>query len=47
MDEIDTTVAHSARIWSYWLGGKDHFPVDRRVGDQIAKMLPDIVRLAR
>lgn len=21
---IDTTVPHSARIWNYWLGGKDH-----------------------
>jgi hypothetical protein len=47
MDEIDTSVAHSARIWNYWLGGKDYFPVDRRVGDQIAEMFPDIVRLAR
>jgi O-methyltransferase involved in polyketide biosynthesis len=45
--ELDTSVAHSARIWNYWLGGKDHFPVDRRVGDRIAEMFPDIVRLAR
>jgi hypothetical protein len=22
--EIDTTVPNSARIWNYWLGGKDH-----------------------
>ena len=21
---IDTTLAHSARIWNYWLGGKDN-----------------------
>ena len=47
MKEIDTSVAHSSRIWNYWLGGKDHYPVDRRVGDQIAEMFPDIVRLAR
>jgi S-adenosyl methyltransferase len=20
---VDTTVPHSARIWNYWLGGKD------------------------
>jgi hypothetical protein len=45
--EIDSSVAHSARIWNYWLGGKDYFPVDQRVGDQIAGMFPDIVRLAR
>jgi hypothetical protein len=47
MDEIDTSVAHSARIWNYWLGGKDYFPIDRTVGDRIAEMFPDIVRLAR
>ena len=45
--EIDTSVSHSARIWDYWLGGKDNYPVDRQVGDQIARMLPDIVRHAR
>ena len=45
--EIDTTVSHSARIWDYWLGGKDNYPVDREVGDRIEEMLPDIARQAR
>ena len=31
---IDTTVPHSARIWNYWLGGKDNYAVDREAGDQ-------------
>ena len=26
--KIDTTVAHTARIWNYWLGGKDNYPVE-------------------
>ena len=26
---IDTAVPHSARIWNYWLGGKDNYAVDR------------------
>ncbi|HEV8648073.1 MAG TPA: SAM-dependent methyltransferase, partial [Actinomycetes bacterium] len=26
---IDASVPQSARIWNYWLGGKDNFPVDR------------------
>src|SRR6266568_494975 len=26
---IDTSVPHSARIWNYWLGGKDNFAVAR------------------
>jgi hypothetical protein len=45
--KLDTTVPHSARIWNWWLGGKDNFPVDREVGEQIRQMLPDIVNLAR
>jgi S-adenosyl methyltransferase len=45
--EIDTTVSHSARIWDYWLGGHDNYPVDREVGDRIAATLPGIVQEAR
>src|SRR5260370_38868094 len=45
--KIDTSAPHSARVWNYWLGGKDHYPVDRTVGDQVMAMFPDITRLAR
>jgi O-methyltransferase involved in polyketide biosynthesis len=45
--EIDTTVPHSARIYDYWLGGKDHYPVDREMGEQIRQVLPGIVEMAR
>ena len=38
--ELDTTVSHSARIWNYWLGGKDNYAVDREAGDKVAAMLP-------
>ncbi len=44
---LDTTVSHSARIWNYWLGGKDNFAVDREAGDKVAAMLPIIVAQAR
>jgi hypothetical protein len=44
---IDTTVPHSARIWNYWLGGKDSYPVDRSVGDQFSAIYPGIVDIAR
>ncbi len=27
--DIDASVPHSARIWNYWLGGKDNFQADR------------------
>ncbi|MGP4023514.1 SAM-dependent methyltransferase [Actinomadura sp. 3N407] len=45
--EIDTTAAHPARIWNYWLGGKDNYPVDRQIGDQTTDIYPEIVQLAR
>jgi O-methyltransferase involved in polyketide biosynthesis len=44
---IDTTVAHTARIWNYWLGGKDNYRVDREVGDQIRRLHPGIGDYAR
>jgi O-methyltransferase involved in polyketide biosynthesis len=45
--KLDTSVAHSARVWNYWLGGKDHYPADREVGDKLQEMLPSIVEQAR
>jgi O-methyltransferase involved in polyketide biosynthesis len=45
--KIDTTVPHSARIWNYWLGGEDNYPVDRQVGEQTIAVLPEIVEIAR
>src|SRR6201987_2866563 len=44
---LNVTVPHSARIWNYWLGGKDHFTVDRTVGEQLREAYPAIVDLAR
>jgi len=44
---IDTTRANAARIWNYWLGGKDNYPVDRLVGSQISAAMPEIVDAAR
>jgi O-methyltransferase involved in polyketide biosynthesis len=45
--KLDTTVSHSARIWNYWLGGRDNYAVDREAGDKVAAMLPSIVVQAR
>ncbi len=44
---IDTTVPHSARIWNYWMGGKDNYPVDREAGDAYVAAFPGIVPLAK
>jgi hypothetical protein len=45
--QLDTSVPHSARVWNYWLGGKDNLQVDRAVGDQFAQLYPDITVVAR
>jgi O-methyltransferase involved in polyketide biosynthesis len=47
MPRIDVTVAHNARVWNYWLGGKDNYEVDRVAGDQVRAMHPGIVQVAR
>ncbi len=44
---IDTAVPHSARIWNYWLGGKDNYEVDRIAGDRFRAVFPGIVDGAR
>jgi O-methyltransferase involved in polyketide biosynthesis len=44
---IDATVPHSARIWNYWLGGKDNYAADREAGDRFQEIYPDIVEVAR
>ncbi|MEU2923825.1 SAM-dependent methyltransferase [Streptomyces sp. NPDC007251] len=45
--KIDTSVPHSARIWNYWLGGKDNYPVDEAAGDAYTAVFPGIVTIAR
>jgi O-methyltransferase involved in polyketide biosynthesis len=47
MAKIDTSVPVSARIWNYWMGGEDYFPVDKVAGDQYAAVFPGIFDLAR
>jgi hypothetical protein len=37
---IDTTTAHPARRYNYWLGGKSHFAADRESGDAVAAAFP-------
>ncbi|MCI4061122.1 SAM-dependent methyltransferase [Micromonospora sp. R77] len=41
-DRIDTSVAHPARRYNYWLGGKDNFAADRESGDAMAERFPTI-----
>lgn len=45
--EIDTRVPNPARVWNYWLNGKEDYPVDREAGDQVVEILPGILQAAR
>jgi hypothetical protein len=47
VSKIDSTVPQTARVWNYWLGGKDNYAVDRALGDQIAAAYPIIADIAR
>ncbi len=44
---LDTSVAHCARVYDYWLGGKDNFAADRAAAEQAIRDFPDIVPTAR
>jgi hypothetical protein len=46
-DEIDPNVPSIARVYDVWLGGKDHFSVDRALADQMATLAPSIPEAAR
>lgn len=45
--KIKIDVPHSARIWNYWMGGKDNYEVDRTAGDAYVAVRPDIVTIAK
>ncbi|MGH3564855.1 MAG: SAM-dependent methyltransferase [Pseudonocardia sp.] len=45
--EIDSSVVHSARFWNYLVGGKDNYPVDRDVAEQIIALIPSLRDTAR
>jgi len=44
---FDPGVAHPARVYNFWLGGKDHFAADREAGQEVMRLRPEIVAGAR
>ena len=45
--QIDTSVPHPARVYDYWLGGKDNFEVDRQVANATSAAAPGVPQGAR
>jgi hypothetical protein len=44
---LDTGIAHIARVYNYWLGGKDHFAADRAAGDEALEAFPGLISSVR
>jgi hypothetical protein len=45
--EFDASVPNIARMYDYWLGGKDNFTADREAADRQAQAIPQLPWLAR
>ncbi|GHJ36998.1 SAM-dependent methyltransferase [Streptomyces sp. TS71-3] len=45
--DIDTSRPHSARMYDYYLGGKDNFDVDREAAEKVVETWPSIITTAR
>ena len=44
---FDVTVAHPARVYDYWLGGKDNYPADKEAAERVIALNPGIVEGVR
>ena len=38
---------HPARVWNYWLGGRDFFAADKAAGEEIGREFPHLAQTAR
>ena len=45
-NEINTNIPHSARVYDYWLGGKDNFPADRELAELMLQAIPTLREMA-
>ena len=45
--DIDTSVAHPARVYDYWLGGKDNYAADREAAERVISVRPTVLRDTR
>src|SRR5450756_332775 len=45
--DVDTGVAHIARVYNYWLGGKDNFAADREAAELVITSYPAVLASVR
>ena len=43
MPQVDISLPHWARVYDYWLGGKDNFAADREAAQQVIEAMPGII----
>ena len=46
-EQFNANVPSPARVWNYWVGGKDNFQADRAAGDAIREVVPYVATVAR
>ena len=44
---LDVSMPHPARVWNYWLGGRDFFAADQAAGEEISQEFPHLAHTAR
>ena len=44
---LDVSLPHPARVWNYWLGGRDFYPADQAAGEEIGRDFPHLAEAAR
>ncbi|MGH3187816.1 MAG: SAM-dependent methyltransferase [Streptosporangiaceae bacterium] len=47
LPSFDPRVPNPARMWNYWLGGKDHFAADREAAQRVLEVMPSMPAIAR
>ena len=45
--DIRTDIAYPARVYDFWLGGKDNFAADRAAAEQVMQVMPEILDTVR
>ncbi len=47
LPDFDPSVPNPARVWNYWVGGKDHFAADRDAAERVLQVMPYLREIAR